>query len=76
MCATSPALLMKNSSVGSNRSGKARYQCSRLVGETLRDHMMNEEDYERAHRSYTRRSATLLKAEGASYPTRDEIHCR
>lgn len=49
---------------------------SRLVGEMLRDHMMTDEAYERARRSYTRRSATLLKGKGVSYPTRDEIHSR
>jgi len=49
---------------------------SRLVGEMLRDYMMSEETYQRARRSYTGRSATLLKGKGVSYPTRDEIHSR
>lgn len=49
---------------------------SRLVGGMLREHMKSAETYERARQSYCSRPVTMLKAVGASYPSRDEMYSR
>lgn len=50
---------------------------SRLVGELLRQRMIEGQDYEVAMRRYARRKATELKASPrTSYPKRDELHAR
>lgn len=49
---------------------------SRFVGEVLRRHMRNEEEYTRARRSYGRRSPTLLSNGAQPYPTREDVHAR
>ena len=49
---------------------------SRLVGGMLTERMKREATYERARRSYSNRSSTVLKAPGSAYPARSEIHSR
>ena len=49
---------------------------SRLVGELLRQHMLDNAEYARARRSYGRRSVSALTADGGPYPARDEVHAR
>jgi hypothetical protein len=49
---------------------------SRLVGELLRQRMIEQKDYELAMRRYARRKAAGLKASSAEYPKRDELHAR
>ena len=47
---------------------------SRLVGELLRRHMVDEDDYEGARRSYMARPPVALTTAGGQYPSRDGIH--
>jgi Family of unknown function (DUF6364) len=49
---------------------------SRLVGELLRQRMLEEDDYERAMRRYSRRKPGELKGSSGSYPKRHELHAR
>jgi len=49
---------------------------SRLVGEMLRDHLAEDDDYRRRHRSWQSRRVKALKPTGSSYPDRDELHER
>ena len=49
---------------------------SRLVGGMLTEHMKSAATYKQARRSYSNRSAAVLKARDSSYPTRTEIHSR
>ncbi|MFN3219993.1 MAG: CopG family transcriptional regulator [Acidimicrobiales bacterium] len=49
---------------------------SRLVGEMLRDHLAELDDYDRRERSWRARDARALKTSGGRYPTRDELHER
>jgi len=49
---------------------------SRFVGDVLRRHMHDDEEYARARRSYGRRSPALLSKGAQSYPTRDDVHTR
>lgn len=48
---------------------------SRYVGELLRQHMVESEEYERARRSFASRGPVELSS-GRPYPTRDEVHRR
>lgn len=48
---------------------------SRLLGELLRGHMLQEEGYEAAMQQYLSVSPLVLRTEGR-YPSRDEIHER
>ena len=49
---------------------------SRLVGDMLREKMMNERSYHLSMRRYLSRKPRRLSEPGASYPTREEIHER
>jgi len=49
---------------------------SKFVGDVLRRHMRNDEEYARARRSYGRRSPVVLSKGAQSYPTRDDIPTR
>jgi len=49
---------------------------SRLVGSLLRQHMQGRDAYDQARLSYSGRSARLLSAPGAAYPSRDDVHAR
>jgi hypothetical protein len=49
---------------------------SRLVGEMLRDHLAELDDYHRRERSWRARDPRALKAPGGRYPARDELHER
>jgi hypothetical protein len=48
---------------------------SKFVGEVLRRSRLEEQDYQRASRSFRGRSAGSL-GDGSRYPTRDELHER
>lgn len=48
---------------------------SRLLGELLRQRMMEEKGYELAMRQYLARKPEALKSSGG-YPRRDELHAR
>ena len=49
---------------------------SRLVGEMLKEKMIEEERYERAMQEYLGRTPRRLKPEGHSYPSREDLHDR
>jgi hypothetical protein len=49
---------------------------SRLVGEMLREKMMNERSYHLSMRRYLSRKPRRLSKPGTSYPKREEIHER
>jgi len=48
---------------------------SRLVGELLRQKMLEEEGYEAARKQYLAQKPKALKKSG-KYPSRDELHDR
>lgn len=47
---------------------------SRFVGDVLRRHMRDDEEYARAQRSYRRRSPVPLSGGAQPYPARDGVH--
>lgn len=49
---------------------------SRMVGEMLQRHMREHADYDRAMHRFLSRKPVKLKAAGARYPTREELHER
>ncbi len=49
---------------------------SRFVGELLRQQMLDSAEYDRARRSYGRRSASVLSAGDHAYPDRTDVHGR
>ena len=49
---------------------------SRLVGEMLKEKMLEEERYEEAMQEYVSRAPQKLKSEDAQYPSRKELHDR
>jgi hypothetical protein len=49
---------------------------SRLVGEMLREKMLNEQSYHSSMKRYLSRKPRPLSQRGARYPGREEIHER
>jgi hypothetical protein len=49
---------------------------SRLIGELLKQKMLDEKAYGTAMQQYLCRPAKALKQPGAGYPRRDELHDR
>jgi plasmid stability protein len=49
---------------------------SRMIGDLLRAHMREEDDYDASMRRYLARPAVKLKATKRRYPTRDSLHDR
>ena len=49
---------------------------SKLVGEMLREKMMNEQSYHSSMRRYLSKQPRPLGRPGTRYPTREEIHER
>ncbi|MEN8150954.1 MAG: CopG family transcriptional regulator [Planctomycetota bacterium] len=49
---------------------------SRLLGELLKEKMLREKGYETARRRFMARAPRVLKADGSTYPVRDELHDR
>lgn len=49
---------------------------SSIVGEMLRERMLQEESYAAAHRRWSAREPRLLKERSARYPGRDALHER
>ena len=49
---------------------------SRLVGEMLKEKMLEEERYEQAMQEYVSRTPQKLKSDDAQYPSRKELHDR
>lgn len=49
---------------------------SRLIGQLLRDRMVDDERYERGLRSYLERPTVSISPGGEPYPSRDELYDR
>jgi hypothetical protein len=58
------------------RAAELDTSVSRLVGEMLRERMLEEESYDAAGQDYLARDAVRLKPADAQYPTRDQLHER
>lgn len=58
------------------RAAERETSVSRLVGEMLREKMMEEQAYETAMQAYLSRSPIQLKEPNQPYPSRSELHER
>ena len=58
------------------RAAERETSVSRLVGEMLREKMLEEQSYEAAMREYLTRPARKMKKPGARYPQRADLHGR
>ena len=58
------------------RAAEKETSVSRLVGNMLREKMLEEESYERAMHAYLTRPARKLKKPGSRYPRRAELYGR
>ncbi len=58
------------------RAAERETSVSRLVGEMLREKMMEEQAYETAMQVYLSRSPRPLKGPNQVYPSRGELHER
>lgn len=58
------------------RAAERDTSLSRLVGELLREKMLDESDYQASMRNYLAQSPRVLKKEGDTYPDREGLHDR
>jgi len=58
------------------RAAEENKSLSRLVGELLREKMLDEEDYHTAMQQYLSQPPQCLKKAGVKYPQRQELHDR
>jgi plasmid stability protein len=58
------------------RAAEKDTSVSRLVGELLREKMIQEESYQAAMQRYLSQSPKPPKKSGIKYPTRKELHAR
>ena len=58
------------------RAAERETSVSRLVGELLREKMLEEEIYQVSMQHFLSKSPSVLKEPGASYPSREEVHDR
>lgn len=58
------------------RAAEEDTSLSRLVGELLRQKMLDENNYRTSMRSYLARSPRPLKNKGSRYPDREVLHDR
>ncbi len=58
------------------RAAERDTSVSRLVGEMLREKMLEEETYQAAMQQYLSQPAKRLKRSGTKYPRREELHDR
>ena len=58
------------------RAAERESSVSRLVGEMLKERMLEEESYQASMQHYLSQSPRLLKEPGAKYPSREELHER
>lgn len=57
-------------------AARSETSVSRLVGNLLREHMMQQMGYEKAMEHYLSRSSRALKPSKANYPSRQELYER
>jgi plasmid stability protein len=58
------------------RAAEENTSVSRLVGNLLREKMLDEKDYLIAIQQYLSQPPRKLKKSGAKYPSRQELHAR
>lgn len=58
------------------RAAEQKTSVSRLVGEMLKEIMIQEESYQASKQHYLSQAPSLLKAPGAQYPDREDLHER
>ena len=58
------------------RAAERETSVSRLVGDMLKERMLEEESYQASMQHYLSQSPRLLKEPGAKYPRREELHER
>jgi hypothetical protein len=58
------------------RAAERETSVSRLVGEMLKEKMLEEETYDRAMRQYFSQAPRKLKRLGQKYPRREELYGR
>ncbi|HUV13128.1 MAG TPA: hypothetical protein VMY18_05760 [Acidobacteriota bacterium] len=58
------------------RAAEEETSVSRLVGEMLREKMLEESSYETSMQNYLAQSPRKLKKRGQQYPDRDKLHDR
>ena len=58
------------------RAAERETSVSRLVGEMLKEKMIEEESYQASMQNYLSQAPSLLKEPGAKYPDREELHER
>jgi len=58
------------------RAAERETSVSRLVGDMLKERMLEEESYQASMQHYLSQSPRLLKEPGAKYPSREELHER
>jgi plasmid stability protein len=58
------------------RAAEQDTSVSRLVGEMLREKMVEEKSYQIARQQYLSRSPKKLKKPAAKYPRREELYAR
>ena len=58
------------------RAAEQETSVSRLVGEMLKEKMIEEESYQASMQRYLSQGPSSLKERGAGYPDREKIHER
>jgi hypothetical protein len=58
------------------RAAELNTSVSRLVGEMLREKMLDDEKYEQAGREYLSQKPLKLRKSGAGYPRREDLYGR
>ncbi|MFC1534677.1 hypothetical protein ACFLZG_05380 [Thermodesulfobacteriota bacterium] len=58
------------------RAAERETSVSRLVGEMLREKMIEEETYQTSMQHYISQSPSLIKESGTKYPSREKLHER
>ena len=58
------------------RAAEEDTSLSRLVGELLREKMLDESDYQTSMQYYLSQSPRVLKKKGDTYPAREVLHGR
>ena len=58
------------------RAAERETSVSRLVGDMLKERMLEEESYQASMQHYLSQSPRLLKKPGATYPLREQLHER
>ena len=58
------------------RAAERETSVSRLVGQMLKEKMIEEERYQASMQHYLSQSPRLIKESGEKYPSREELHER